>query len=131
MTTLSDGVTTINLNPSLRWTDEHLWNPVEQTVERSITGALLVQTAQRTLGRPITLQADADNAGWLPYSTVQQIQAWAAIAGQQMTLTYRGVAYTVAFRHQDGAVEARPVLPYDDVQADDYFRAILRFMVTA
>ena len=46
---------TITLPDDLRWINEFEWNPVEQTTERSLTGALLVQEGQLTHGRPIVL----------------------------------------------------------------------------
>ena len=38
--TLSDGATTLALHPDLYWSDEHNWFPVEQTAQRTITGAV-------------------------------------------------------------------------------------------
>jgi hypothetical protein len=38
--TLSDGTTTLTLNPDLYWADENDWSPVQQSVETTITGAL-------------------------------------------------------------------------------------------
>lgn len=131
MTTLSDGTITVTLPDGLHWVDELQWAAVGQTVERSITGALLVQSAPRVLGRPITLQADSENSGFVARSVLDQIRVWADAPGKQLTLTYRGAGYTVAFRHQDTAVDARPVIPYDDVDPADWYRATLRFMVTA
>ena len=45
MTTLTDGTTTTTISDDLMWADEFAWAPVEQTVERSITGALIVSAA--------------------------------------------------------------------------------------
>ena len=60
---LSVGLTTVPLNPDLFWADENNWHPVEQTSERTITGALVVQSATRVAGRPITLQPEDDSSG--------------------------------------------------------------------
>src|SRR4051812_10227320 len=107
MITLTDGTTTLQLHADLFWPDENAWAPVEQVMDRSITGAVIVQAATRVKGRPITLQPIDDSSAWMPRATVNQLQTWAAVPGQQLTLTLRGVAYTVLFRHQDGqAVEA-------------------------
>ena len=125
--TLTDGVTPIALPADLYWSDEN-WSPVEQTAQRTITGALVVSAAQRLSGRPITLQPEDDMSAWLTYPLLAQLRTWAATAGLVLTLTLRGVARPVLFRHQDTAVEAAPVAHYSDVDAGDYYRATLRFM---
>lgn len=126
--TLTYSGTTLTLDPDLYWADENDWHPVEQNVQRSITGALIVQTAQRSLGRPITLQPEDDGSAWMPYSTLDTLRSWAAVAGRQMSLTLRGVTRTVMFRHQDGAaVEASPVVHYSEVDGSDWYKITLRF----
>lgn len=130
MTTLSDGTTTIDLPDALVWADELTWAPVAQTARRTITGALVVTTQAMQAGQPITLAAERDDQGWITRAALLQCRAWAAIAGQVMTLTYRGTAYSVLWRLQDGAIDARPVMPWTDDAADDHYRATLRFMRT-
>ena len=127
-TTLSDGTTTLTFSADLLWADEFAWNPVEQSVERSITGALIIQTATRSAGRPITLAADADNVGWVSRSTLEGLQSFANATGLEMVLNYRGTSHNVLFRHQDGAIAATPVVPYNDVDSGDFYRVTLRFM---
>lgn len=126
--TLSDGTTTVALNPDLYWTDENDWHPVEQSEERTITGALVVSAAQRIAGRPITLQPEDDSSGATTLAQLTQLRNWAAVAGQQLTLTLRGTARTVIFRHQDGAISAAPWIHYSDVQAGDWYFATIRLM---
>jgi hypothetical protein len=124
--TLAYDGTTITLDEDYYWSDEN-WLPVEQSSERTVTGALVVSVAQRTGGRPITLEPENDGCGWVKYGDLTTLRAWVAVAGREMTLTLRGVARTVIFRHQDGAIEATPVIHYSDVQADDWYRTTLRF----
>lgn len=128
MSTLSDGVTTVTFSDDLIWQDEFAWRPVEHAQDYSITGALIVQNAERLEGQPITLAAPDAESGWLQRSALDQFLAWSATPGKQMTLGYRGVNRTVIWRHQDGAIEAAPVVPYADVQAGDFYRATLRLM---
>lgn len=129
MTTLTYLSTTIDLDDDLAWTDENSWHPVEQTVQRSITGALIVSSAARVKGRPITLQPSDDSSAWMSRATLDALRAWAAVPGRQMTLTLRGVTYTVIFRHHDGAaIEATPIIDYSDVQNDDWYSVTLRFL---
>ena len=128
MTTLSDGTSTVTFTDDLQWADEFAWAPVAQSAERTITGALSVQVAAMTAGRPITLAADGEDAGWLTRAQLDAMRGWADIAGKVLTLTYRGVARSVMWRHQDTAIDASPVVPFADVQAGDFYRATLRFM---
>lgn len=126
---LADGATVLQLNPDLFWTDENAWHPVQQSAERTITGALIVSVNALVGGRPITLEPEDANSGWMTHGTIEQLRNWAAVPGKTLTLTMRGVARTVMFRHQDGeAVNASPVVHYSDVVSSDYYRAILRFM---
>lgn len=125
---LSVGGLTLALPDDLFWSDQYAWAPVEQTVERSITGALIIQASARVAGAPVTLQASDDTSAWMPLATVQQLMTWAATPLQQMTLVVNGTTKTVIFRHQDGPIEAKPVVFYNDQQTDDNYLATLRFM---
>lgn len=127
--TLADTGTTLVLNPDLYWTDENNWHPVEQTAQRTITGALVVDVQVRDGGRPITLQPQDESSGWTTRAQLDQLRNWAAVAGKTLTLTLRGSARTVMFRHQDGsAVEAEPVVHFNDVESGDFYRATIRLM---
>lgn len=128
MITLSDGTTTIQLDPDMRWTDENNWSPVAQAVSRTITGSLDIQVASMTAGRPITLEPEDDGSAWMPSRVVEQLRNFAAVPGLQMTLTLRNVGRTVIFRHQDGGLEARPVTHYSDRDEDDPYLCVIRLM---
>lgn len=128
--TLADGSTTLTLNPDLYWSDEHNWHPVEQSVERTITGAQVIQAAARVAGRPITLEPEDDEAAWMTRTQVVALRNWAAVPGKTMTLTLRGEAREVIFRHQDGGFEARPVIQYRDGHElpADFYLCTIRLM---
>lgn len=128
MITLSDDTTTLTLDPALMWSDEDNWSPVAQAVGRTITGALDIQVSAMTAGRPITLEPENDSSAWMPSSTVATLRNWAAVPGKQMTLTLRGNSRTVIFRHQDGGLEARPVIHYSDRLGTDYYLCVVRLM---
>ncbi len=129
MITLTVGATTVALPDDLYWTDELSWSPVSQQVERTITGALVVQVATRVAGRPITLQPVNDACAWIARSALDQLYAWAAVAGQEMTLHLRDTNRAVIFRHHEGeAVQATPVVHQSDVQPGDWYTVTLRFM---
>lgn len=127
--TLSDVTTTINLHEDLYWEDEFTWHPVEQSAERTVTGALIVDVNTRTSGRPITLRPEDDRSAWMARSVLEQLRNWAAVPGKTLTLTLRGVARTVMFRHHEGpAVEPAPVIHYNDTDAADRYTVTVRFM---
>lgn len=108
--TLTGNSTTLTLDQDLHWSDEFEWAAVEQSITRSLTGALIIHAAAKIKGRPITLEPPADNAAWMPRATLTQLMAWEADPALTMTLNLRGTPYTVAFRRIDGApIEARPV----------------------
>ena len=125
--TLAVGATVLTLPEDLYWSDE-AWSPVEQAEDRSITGALLLQIGVKTAGRPITLAPIDDSSAWCSRSALSQLFTWAATAGQELTLTLRGTAYTVMFRHQNTATDATPVVHYSDVADGDFYLVTLRFM---
>lgn len=127
--TLQYTTTTLDLPEDLFWNDENSWHPVEQAVQRSITGALIVSSAARQAGRPITLAPEDDRSAWMDRAMLETLRSWAAVPGRTMALTLRGVTRNVIFRHHDGvAVEARPLIHYSDVQPDDFYLVTLRFM---
>lgn len=125
--TLSAGGTTVALDADLLWLDENSWHPVEQSVERGITGAQIISVATRIGGRPITLQPEDDGSAWMTLLDIAQLKVWAAIAGQQMQLTLRGTTRTVIFRHPE-PMDAVPVVHFSDVQDGDWYRLTLRFL---
>ena len=131
--TLSDGTTTLTLDPDLYWSDEFEWYEIEQAVERSLTGALIVDHGVRQDGRPITLDPPDDAAAWMPRATLAQLQAWETNPALTLTLSLRGTPFTVVFRRHDGApIEARPVEFVADPlpgEFGDWYLTTLRLMV--
>lgn len=129
--TLTVGATTVALPDDYYWPDEFTWSPVEQTSERGITGALIVSTAVRTGGRPITLQPIDDESAWMPRAVLEQLHTWAATPGQQMTLGLRGVTRTVIWRHEDApAISTTPVVHFSDTDPGDHYVVTLKFLET-
>ena len=129
MTTLTYNGTTVNLPDDLFWSDETSWSQVVQTAERTITGALVIQTHSRIAGRPITLQPEAENASWINRGDLMTLKSWADIPGCEMLLSHRGISYNVVWRHHEGEViQATPVVHYSDVQSGDWYTATLMLM---
>jgi hypothetical protein len=122
----------LELPDDLLWSDEHAWTPAVASVAYSLTGALVVQSATRQAGRPITLVGAIDMA-WVPRSTVSLLYAWAAVplteTSGRLALTLRdGRVFTVAFRHADTPIEAEPVLGFPAQSDADLYRLTLRLM---
>jgi len=127
--TLTYSGMTLTLPEDLYWSDETSWAPVEQSIERSISGALIVSSATRVAGRPITLTPEDQGSAWMLRSVLDTLRTWAAVPGREMVLTLRGTTYNVIFRHHDGqAIEAAPIKHCNDVQPTDFYTVTLRFM---
>ena len=128
---LSTGVA-LPLPDDLLWADEHAWSPAVASVSYLLTGALLVQSATRQAGRPITLVGAADMA-WVTRATVTTLHQWAGAplatdSGRFELTVADGRAFTVAFRHTDTAVEAEPVLGFPARTDGDFYRLTLRLL---
>lgn len=129
MSTLTWGGATLDLGPDLFWEDEFSWAPVEQSSERTVTGALIISQAVKTGGRPITLRPEDDRSAWITREVLDQLRAWSAVPGREFVLTLRGQARSVVFSHDGGSgVEAEPVMHFSDVDPSDYYRPKLRFI---
>lgn len=120
------------LPDDLLWSDEHAWTPAVSSVSYLITGALLVQSATRQAGRPITLVGPADMA-WVTRTTVETLRSWAAEAlsdskGRFVLKLADGRTFTVAFRHADTPIETEPVLGIPARTDADFYRLTLRLM---
>ncbi|MEW6464524.1 MAG: hypothetical protein AB1434_01360 [Pseudomonadota bacterium] len=128
---LATGVA-LPLPDDLLWSDEHAWSPAVASVSYLLTGALLVQSATRQAGRPITLVGPSDMA-WVTRVTVATLHHWAAApfsasSGRFELTLADGRVFTVAFRHNDTAIEAEPVLGFPAQSDTDFYRLSLRLM---
>lgn len=121
---------TLTLSHDLLWTDEHGWSPVAANAEYTLTGALIVESAVRLTGRPITLSAPDPSMAWHTRAIVDMLLVWAGVPGQQFRLTIDdGRSFTVVFRHHDApAMEAKPVRGFPSYEADDYWQVSLKLM---
>lgn len=128
MITLTDGTTTITLHKDLYWSDENNWHPVEQTKQYTITGAMIVMSGQRKAGRHITLEPEDDRSAWMLLNIAVQLREWASVPGKQLTLNLRGINRTVLFRHENGGLDAAPVLHQDTLAPTDFYRCVMRFL---
>lgn len=129
MITLAYLTTTLTLPADLLWSDEHDWHPVEQAVEYTITGAMIVDASTRLAGRPITLQPEDDASAWISLPALSTLETWAATPGRVMALTIRGTTRNVMFRHHDtSGMTAKPVLHVSDTNTGDFYLATIKLM---
>lgn len=130
-TTLALAATVLTLpafaRSDLVWTDEHEYSPLAADARWSIDGALIVDEALRSTGRPITLQGGED-FGVITRATLDQLEAWRALPAQPFTLSYRGVAHAVLMDHARGAVSARPYVERTSYLPGDFYIPTLRFL---
>ena len=131
---LATGVA-LPLPDDLLWADEHAWSPAVASTSYLLTGALLIQSATRQAGRPITLVGAPDMA-WVTRAAIEQLRAWAAIPVGGSTGRFElafadGRVFTVAFRHQEVAIEAEPVMGFPARASTDFYRLSLRFLEIA
>lgn len=126
-----DGVS-LFLPDDLLWSDEHSWSPVVSSVSYLLNGALLVQSALRQAGRPITLVGAMDMA-WVTRTVVGQLHNWAGVplsanAGRFTLTLADGRALSVAFRHGETAIESEPVAGFPARMDSDFYRITVRLM---
>lgn len=129
MITLSDGITTVTLPDGLHWQDEHNWQPVGASSTRGLTGKLIIQTAQATKGRPITLVPFSENAAWWSRENLASLNAWLSVPDKELVFNFLGDTFDVRFRHYDApAVEAVPVMFYSDPTNNDYIQPTIKLV---
>lgn len=98
----------VELPRGMLWTDEFDWSAVQKSVERSITGAQVIDAAAKLAGRPITLQGVRDQ-GWIRRATLLAVQALADVPGATYTLKLAdGREFEVMFAPEN-PIEAEPI----------------------
>lgn len=114
----------------MEWVDEYEWDVIEQTQERSLTGALMIQQGVKLYGRPITLQSNG--GAWFTLATVRALEALRDQLGIIMSLTLpRGDQHYVTWNREDGPpLKAVQVFRDLDPDATDY-ELTLRLMTVA
>lgn len=103
----------IVLPDTLVWEDEITWSPVAQSVETSLTGALIREEGTRLAGRPITLVGKSDSnshTGWMTRAALLTLRAALIVADATFTLTLHDArTFTVAPRQDPLDAEPLPV----------------------
>ena len=118
----------INLPADLEWIDEYTWSPVKNKSDISLAGKLIIQEAAQLKGREITLQGGTE-ASWVTRAIVDALKAKADTADNQMTLSYHGRNFTVAFNRANGnPIDSRLIQRKADPQSDDFYSLTLKLM---
>lgn len=127
--TLTNGAVTVALSDRLVWVDEYSWSPIEQVVEYSTQGALLVDVGEKIAGQAITLDG-TDTAAWITRATCDVLRGWAALPGQVFQLVLRGVSHDVVFDHAQGGFDAQPIWNLADGEqaADQVYLPTYKFL---
>lgn len=93
----------------LVWSDEFSWTAPVRAVERSITGAVIMDVGVRQAGRPVTLSGEVDH-GWIRRAALEPL--WALVnadTGSVMTLALAdGREMQVRFADGD-ALQVQPI----------------------
>lgn len=98
------------LPQGLVWADEFDWSPLAQSTEYSLTGALIVEQAEKQAGRPITLVGGREFA-WMTRSEVIALKTLLD-TGAVMTLTLHDARTFTVLPASDEplAVSALPIV---------------------
>lgn len=118
--------------PSLLWEDELKWTPSVAKETYTMSGALIIESATRLAGRPITLVSPQDDMAWATRQLVESLRAWATPSDRRMKLVleYPGDAreFFVTFRHSASAIEATPVKGFPSPSPMDWFKLTIRLI---
>jgi hypothetical protein len=117
----------LSLPPDLLWVDEFDWTPTEQNETRTLTGALVIETAQKLAGRPITL-AGTRESGWATKAQVDAVFAKLSMTGVLVLILPNSETFNVKFRHKDKPIESKPIVDYSIMDAADYYDLTIKLM---
>jgi len=118
----------MDLPKDLQWTDEQSWGAVEQAIDYSLTGALLIQEGKKQKGRYITL-IGADNMAWITRVQGNDLMALRDIPALVMNLKFvdkndsNAVLFSknVMFRHSEGAIDLQNIKNFDQYEPDAWY----------
>lgn len=117
----------IELPDDLDWEDEFGWEPVGQLITPTLSGAIVVEEAVQSEGRPITLRSDGE--AWVRRSTVLELQALAAVPSLRMQLHLNGRIFTVIWRRESGGgFEAKQLYRIADPDTQTPYEITLRLL---
>lgn len=128
--TLTHGATTVQIPRGLVWSDEFDWAPVDSVSERGITGALIVDAASKTAGRPITLASIRGDQGYISRSVLLSLLTIAETPLAELTLTLAtgGTPIAVMFAPGQQPIEAEVIGSPEVPNASTQYTATVRLV---
>jgi hypothetical protein len=115
----------ITLPADLIWLDEFDWSPMTQSETYTLSGALVIESAQMLAGRPITL-VGGDNAAWVDRTTLAALYA-KLTDDPTMTLTLHDArTFSVKFKMAGQPIQARPIIDYNTPASGDYYSLTIK-----
>lgn len=128
MTLSLDGLV---LPPDMVWADEYDWTPTEQSQTYALNGALVIETAQKLTGRPITLTSE-QSSGWIKKQILDQLYAKLALTTSLVLTVQSGETFDVTWRSDPKPIDMKPI-KFNRIMTQDsrYFGSIKLIEVTA
>jgi len=119
----------IDLPDQLIWIDELNWSPVTQKIDKSLSGALIIQEAAQIKGQPITL-AGGHNSNWITRATLNLLKTKVNTPDLEMTLSFHGTDYTVKFARSanKSPIESKEIRETSEPD-DDHFYSFIIFLM--
>lgn len=94
---------------------------VRATVDKTLSGGLVIWEAPEQAGRSFDLEGGSD-FGWLTRSVLLSLRTIASVPNATYTLVHEGVTSTVRFRNEDApAVSADPIVARPNPATTDYY----------
>lgn len=119
----------ITLPDDLTWPEEYDWSNVTQTIDKSLTGSLIIQEASQAKGRTINLKGEV-NSAWIDKATLDLLKVKADTPDLQMSLDYHGTIYNVMFARgaNSSGIKAIPIYTLADPGNDHVYSVELNFI---
>lgn len=110
------------------WVDEFDFTPIQQSETRTLTGALVFESAVKQKGRPITI-AEGDKPARAVKATVDDLYALLA-QNKVMTLVLPDTrTFQTRFKNNDGKpIEAKPHTCFEVMGDNDYYTLTLKLI---
>jgi hypothetical protein len=99
----------VSIPNGMRWSDEFTWSPIQTARNYSLSGALILQPAERLAGRPITL-IGGERWAWMTRANVLSLQTLLNTYAASLTLVLHDArSFTVTPVYEgDGPLDATP-----------------------
>ena len=117
----------IALHDQTNWIDEFAWSGIQRNQTRSVNGNLIIQTAAKSGGRPMTL-----DCRWASRATLTQLEALRdSTTTTEFTLILPGSrSFTCSFAAVAEPIAATPLQPRPEYENEDLFEVILYLITT-